>query len=135
MKKILVPLLVLSCMLVYPISIAETIGDSGSELETYIHTGFNVGVFQIIVENIGDGTAHNVTITNASTEGNILFNFQESRMWSDDVEPGGRTTLDTNGMAFGLGVCHVSITVSCDEGITSTSSAVGLCIGPLIIIP
>jgi len=126
MKKILVPLLVLSCMLLYPISIAETIGDSGPELETYIHTGFNVGVFQIIVENIGDGTAHNVTITNASTEGNILFNFQESRMWSDDVEPGGRTTL---------GVCHVSITVSCDEGITSTSSAVGLCIGPLIIIP
>jgi hypothetical protein len=29
----------------------------------------------------------------------------------------------------------VTMTVSCDEGVSSTSSAVALCIGPLFIIP
>ena len=109
--------------------------ESGPEMETYIHTGFNFFAFQIIVRNVGDETAHNVTITDATAEGNILFNFQDSMMWSEDVEPGERIFLDTNGMAFGLGTCSVTMTVSCDEGVSSTSSAVALCLGPLFIIP
>lgn len=135
MKKKMVLFMVLGCMLILPVGSADIMSDSGPELETYFHTGFDVLAFQIIVKNTGDETAHNVTITNASAHGGILFNFQEAKMWSEDVEPGGRIFLDTNGMAFGLGVCSVSITVSCDEGISSTSSAVALCIGPLFIIP
>lgn len=133
MKKITISLLLVAGLLIVPIGTAET--ESGPELETYIHTGFNVFAFQIIVRNVGDETAHNVTITDATVEGNILFNFQESMMWSEDVEPGERVFLDTNGMAFGLGTCSVTMTVSCDEGVSSTSSAVALCIGPLFIIP
>jgi hypothetical protein len=133
MKIVTILILSVVSMLMVPLVTAEN--ELGPELETYIHTGFNFFAFQIIVRNVGDEIAHNVTITDATVEGNILFNFQESMMWSEDVGPGERVFLDTNGMAFGLGTCSVTMTVSCDEGVSSTSSAVALCLGPLFIIP
>lgn len=135
MKKILVPLVVLSCILVYPISIAETIGDSGPELESYIYNGFQISTFNIYIENTGDATAHNVQIINATVEGNIFFNFQQTKLRSYDIEPGRAERISTNSMVFGFGNFTLSITVCCDEGATTTSSVVGLICGPFMLIP
>jgi len=119
-----------------PIITAENTGDGSSpELESYICNGFQLSTFYIYVENIGDETAHNVHITNATVEGNIYFNFQESHLRSYDIEPDRAERLSTNSMVLGFGNFTLSITVSCDEGATTTSSVVGLIFGPFMIIP
>lgn len=114
--------------------------NSGPELESYICNGFRVSDFQIFVRNIGDETAHNVHIINATVEGNIFFNFQESHLVSYNIEPEDAARLSTNSMVFGFGNFTLSITVSCDEGATTegattTSSVVGLIFGPFMLIP
>lgn len=109
--------------------------ESEPKLETYIVTGFSLLLVKINVENIGDETAHNVTISNISTGGNVIFNFQKSKLWSVDLKPGEKTVLDPNSVILGFGKFTISIEVTCDEGKSSTSSVTGLIFGPLIIIP
>lgn len=136
MKKIVV--ITLGCILLFSfmsILTGEPSVDSGPELESYICNGFQVSNFQIFVRNIGDETAHNVHITNATVEGNIFFNFQQSHLVSCDIGPDAAARLSTNSMVFGFGNFTLSITVSCDEGVTTTSSVVGLIIGPFMLIP
>jgi hypothetical protein len=135
MKKIIIPLFVVISMLILPMVFAENTIDSGPELESYIRNGFRISTFQIVVINIGDETAHEVKITHATVEGNIFFNFQESKLESEDLGPGEVIELDTNSLALGLGNFSISITVSCDEGASSTSSVIGLIFGPFMIIP
>lgn len=135
MKKIIIPLFVVISMLILPMVFAENTIDSGPELESYIRNGFRISTFQIVVTNIGDETAHEVKITHATVEGNIFFNFQESKLESEDLGPGEVIELDTNSLALGLGNFSISITVSCDEGASSTSSVIGLIFGPFMIIP
>ena len=119
-----------------PVITAEnTGGGSSPELESYIRNGFRIFTFQILVKNTGDETAHNVTITNATAGGNIFFNFQESKLSGKNLEPGKVTELGTNSMVLGFGNFSISITVSCDEGASSTSSVIGLIFGPFMIIP
>lgn len=132
----IIPLLLAVSMLLLPMITAETpVNDSSPELESYICNGFQLSTFYIYVENIGDATAHNVHITNATVEGNIYFNFQESHLRSYDIEPDRAERLSTNSMVLGFGNFTLSITVSCDEGATTTSSVVGLIFGPFMIIP
>ena len=121
--------------MVLPTITAENTIDSGPELESYIRNGFRIFTFQILVKNTGDETAHNVTITNATADGNIFFNFQESKLSGENLEPGKVTELGTNSMVLGFGNFSISITVSCDEGASSTSSVIGLIFGPFMIIP
>ena len=118
-----------------PIVTAESAGNSGPKLETSICTGFNSWVVQIFVENTGEEGAHNVTITDVSVEGNVILNFQESTVWSKDLLPGEMTILDPNSLIIGFGKFTVSMTVSCDEGSTSTSVVEGLIFGPFYFIP
>jgi len=117
----------------------KTFGIKGNEpkpeLETYIDTGFNLLLVKINVENIGDETAHNVTISNISVSGNVIFNFQKSKLWSVDLKPGEKTVLDPNSMMLGFGKFTILIEVTCDEGKYSESSVTGLIFGPFIIIP
>ena len=117
MKKIIIPLFVVISMLILPMVFAENTIDSGPELESYIRNGFRIFTFQILVKNTGDETAHNVTITNATADGNIFFNFQESKLSGENLEPGKVTELGTNSMVLGFGNFSISITVSCDEGL------------------
>jgi hypothetical protein len=137
MKKVVISLIFLIIgMLFLPMITAETpVNDSGPELESYIRNGFRIFTFQILVKNTGDETAHNVTITNATADGNIFFNFQESKLPGENLEPGKNTELGTNSMVLGFGNFSISITVSCDEGASSTSSVIGLIFGPFMIIP
>ena len=98
-------------------------------------TGFGTWIITIDVKNIGDTTAHNVTLTQVVTSGNLILNFQESTLWSVDLAPGEWTFLDPNSMTIGFGKFTISMTVTCDEGASSTSSVTGLIFGPLVFIP
>ncbi len=123
-------------MIFIPTSTSENINnESGPELETHILTGFGTWIITIDVENIGDTTAHNVTLTQVVTSGNLILNFQESTLWSVDLAPGEWTFLDPNSMIIGFGKFTISMTVECDEGVSSTSSVTGLIFGPLFFIP
>ena len=132
-KSVLVICFMLMLTIITPISAIQK--SSGPELESYIRNGFRIFTFQILVKNTGDETAHNVTITNATVDGNIFFNFQESKLPGENLEPGKNTELGTNSMVLGFGNFSISITVSCDEGASSTSSVIGLIFGPFMIIP
>ena len=129
----IVVFIVMILAFITPISAVQN--SSGPELESYICNGFQVSNFHIYVKNIGDETAHNVHIINATVEGKIYFNFQSSHLSSVDILPDMAARLDTNSMVFGFGNFTLSITVSCDEGVTTTSSVVVLIIGPFILIP
>ena len=119
-----------------PIATADDTGNTSSpELETYILTGVDTWLIKIHVRNTGDATAHNVTLTELNIVGPVIFNFQTSMMGAGDLEPGEMTILDTNSLLIGFGGFTISMTVSCDEGVSSTSSATGLIFGPLIFIP
>jgi len=137
MKKPITPLgviIIFLLMLIPTIYAFEPIDDE-PELETYIYSGFHIFSFRIHVENTGTATAHNVKITDITTNGSIYYNFQPAKMKEYDVNSGMATALETRSMAFGLGNFSVSMTVSCDEGMSSTSSVIGVIIGPFIFIP
>jgi hypothetical protein len=135
MKKVLAILISMLLLCFVPSLSGERSVDSGPELEMYVCNGFQLSTFYIHVKNIGDETAHNVHITNATVEGRIFFNFQESHLRSYDIEPNGLERLSTNSMVFGLGNFTFSVTITCDEGTTVSSSVVGLIIGPIMLIP
>ncbi len=136
MKKIVIILIAfVIALMVTPSLTAELPIETGPRLETSILTGFNMFIFQIFVENTGDEIANNVTLTDVTVEGNILFNFQEANPWSENIAPGEKTILDPNSVAIGFGKFSVSMTVSCDEAVTSTSTVDGLIVGPVIFIP
>jgi len=136
MKKIVIIIIafVIAMMLV-PSLTAESPLETGPRLETSILTGFNMFIFQIFVENTGDEIAHNVTLTDVTVEGKVLFNFQEANLWSENIAPGSKTILDPNSLAIGFGKFSLSMTVACDEAVNSTSTVDGLIVGPVIFIP
>lgn len=137
MKKInflIITFVIISLSL--PLITAENTSNNFSpELETHILSGFSFLLIEINVENIGDATAHNVKLTDVVIDGNVILNFQESKIWSVDLEPGEWTFLDPNSMTIGFGKFTISMTVTCDEGASSTSSVTGVIFGPLIFIP
>jgi len=134
-KTVIVAFVLVSSILLVPMTNSVQAIQSGPELESHIRNGFRVATFEILVKNIGDETAHNVRITDATVTGNIFFNFQESNLPSKDIEPGYTIDLDTRSLVIGFGNFTLSITVTCDEGASSTSSVVGLIMGPFMIIP
>ena len=137
MKKIIGSLICFMLLLLFlqTVTAKNSFNNSGPELETHIISGFSFLLVEIHVENIGDTTAHNVKLTDIVIEGNVILNFQESKIWSVDLEPGEWTFLDPNSMTIGFGKFTISMTVKCDEGASSTSSVSGLIFGPLIFIP
>ena len=137
MKRNIVPLgiiIIFLLMLIPAIGAYESVEDE-PELETYIYSGFHIFEFKIHVENIGTVPAHHVKITDVNTDGSIYYNFQPAKMREYTINPGMSTAFVTRSMAFGMGNFSVSMTVSCDEGMSSTSSVIGVIIGPFIFIP
>ena len=122
-----------------PIISAENTGDeSGPELEVGLYTsigfGFNYGGLEISVKNIGDATAHNVTLIDLSIDGNVLYNNRVTE-WGRDVEPGHMLIASPWSMFFGFGIFTATMTVTCDEGVNDTGSGNGFILGPLIFVP
>jgi hypothetical protein len=136
MKKIIIVSIV--CLMFWqglPILIAEhTMKESGPEFEVGLWTCISVEGPEIYVKNIGDATAHNVTLTDLAINGFVVYNNRITH-WRRDVEPGHALLDYPNSLFIGFGIFSASITVTCDEGVTGTGSGNGIIIGPLIFVP
>ena len=108
--------------------------DSGVELTIKIHTGLRFPVPTYTVENIGDAPAHNVKITDTAIEGNILYNNRVVNI-ADIIEPDQSEWCDSNSYFIGFGLFSMVITVTCDEGVFTSSKTNGFIIGPFMFIP
>jgi len=140
MKKI--TFLIISFVIIglsFPLITAENISNnSGPEFEISLYTGIGFGLnyegLYISVKNIGDSMARNVTLTDLSIEGNVLYNNRVTQ-WYRDIEPGVTLIDSPNSMFIGLGRFTATMTVTCDEGITGTGSGNGFIFGPFIFVP
>ena len=105
----------------------------GPVLDVEIEPYFGIFFVLIRVENIGNETAHNVTLVETSFEGNIIYNSRD--MLIDPEIPPGDDGFNGAGIFLGLGKFTVTITVTCDEEISATGSANGFALGILCYIP
>lgn len=135
MKKVILAIGVVLLLSFLPLVSSAQLEETEVELESHIRNGFRIATFNVLITNTGNETAHNVRIINATTEGNIFFNFQESKLLRKDIKPGEAVDIDTRSFVFGLGNFSLTVTVSCDEEVTSTCSVIGLIVGPFMIIP
>ncbi len=117
---------------------AENTIDSGPAFEIGLATAIGNGLagqgLTITVKNIGDMTAHNVTLTDLSIDGKVLYNNRITE-WNRDIEPGHTLYDEPNSLFFGLGMFTATMTVTCDEEITETGTGNGIMFGPLIFVP
>ena len=140
MRKII--FLIATCIITslsLPLIIAgNTVYNTGPEFEIGLYPGIGCGLtfqgFEISVKNIGDSTAHNVTLTNLSIEGNVIYNNRVTR-WYRDIEPGTTLLGCPHNLFIGMGRFTATMTVTCDEGITGTGSGNGFIFGPFIFVP
>ena len=122
-----------------PLVTAEnTANNTGPEFEVGLYTSIGFGLsfhgFEISVKNIGDSTAHNVTLIDLSIDGNVLYNNRVSK-WERDIEPGTTLLGCPHNLFIGMGRFTATMTVICDEGIIGTGSGNGFIFGPFIIVP
>ena len=125
-----------------PIITAEnTGGESSPEFEVGLATGIGFGLgfitdqsLEITVKNVGDVTAHNVTLTDFSIDGRVLYNNRAAE-WYRDVEPGSTLYAEPNSLFLGFGTFTATMTVTCDEGVNGTGGGTGIILGPLIFVP
>ena len=120
------------------ITAGNTVYNTGPEFEVGLYPGMGFGLnfhsFEISVKNIGDSTAHNVTLINLSIDGNVLYNNRVTK-WERDIEPGTTLLGSPNSLFIGMGRFTATMTVTCDEGIIGTGSGNGFIFGPFIIVP
>jgi len=138
MKKII--FLIIAFVIIglsFPLIAAENSSkNSDPEFEVGLETsiGYGFHALSIAVKNIGDSTAHNITIINLSIDGNVLYNNRVTECgW--DIEPGTTAFGYPNTMFFGFGRFTATATVTCDEGITGTGSGNGFIFGPFVFVP
>ena len=95
----------------------------------------NIGVFfiDVHVDNVGDQPAHNVTISDTSFEGFVIYNHHDYII--EDVLNPGETRHGSIGIFFGWGKFTVTLTITCDEGISANISANGYALLIFCFIP
>ena len=103
-------------------------------LKANIESLFGLFALFFSVENIGDATAHNVEWSTISFEGQVLYNNRTFTI-EEELNPGERTYWGSNSLFLGFGTFVVTITVTCDEGVSDTASANGVAFGPFCYIP
>ncbi len=146
MKKFaIVTIVVIMSMLLLPIIPANTFEDEPNpefevSLATTLGLSFEYGGIQIYVKNVGDAPAHNVTLTDLQMDGLVVYNnrgmewgphYEESKI----LEPGEQVSGHPQTCIFGFGRFTVNMTISCDEGISSTGTGNGIILGFLIFVP
>lgn len=112
--------------------------ESGPAFEVGLYTCIGNGLsgygLEIAVKNIGDATAHNVTLTDLTIEGMVLYNNRDPE-WYRDIEPGVTLLGYPESLFLGFGTFTATMTVTCDEGVNGTGTGNGLMFGPLIFVP
>ena len=126
-------------MLFLPMTSALTVEtESGPDLEVFLWTcignGFRQDNLEIAVKNVGDSTAHNVTLTDLIIDGNVIYNNRITE-WGRDIEPGSTLIDNPRSLFFGFGVFKATMNVTCDEGVTGTGTGNGVMLGFLIFVP
>lgn len=88
----------------------------------------------LVIRNVGDGDAHNVTWY-FSTQGGILglINMEEEGLIST-LPAGGEESIVLTKLLFGLGSIEITIEISADYVNTETATISAFIIGPFIII-
>lgn len=88
----------------------------------------------IQVENHGDATAHNITLTGLNISGFVFYNnrIKETNL---DVEPGDSIMFSANTAFYGLGFFTATMTVTCDEQINATGTSRGFVFIDNVYIP
>jgi hypothetical protein len=111
----------------------SSLNNQGPVLKAEIVRHF--GLFAIIVEieNIGNQTAHNVTISDYSFVGNVIYNYREP-IGNPVIEPGG-VGHSAVGIFMGFRKFTVTVTVTCDESVSDTTSAMGFAFALWCFIP
>jgi hypothetical protein len=140
MRKI--AFLIVTCIITslsLPFITAESTAPStGPEFEVGIYPGIGFGLgfhaFEITVKNIGNSTAHNVTLTDLKIEGPVIYNNRVTH-WYRDVEPGTTLLGCPNSLFIGMGRFTATMNVTCDEGVTGTGSGNGFILGLFVLIP
>ena len=112
---------------------ASSLNNQEPVLEAEIQS--HVGIFAILVhvENIGNQPAHNVTISDTSFEGNVIYNNRELLV-DEEIKP-GEYGFGGIGIFMGLRKFTVTVTVTCDEGVSDTVSANGFALFIWCFIP
>ena len=112
---------------------ASSLNSQEPVLEAEIES--HVGIFAILirVKNIGNQSAHNVTISDTSFEGNVIYNNRESLV-DDEIEPGG-IGFGGIGVFLGFRKFTVTVTVTCDEDVSDSVSANGFALLIWCFIP
>ena len=116
-----------------PTPFATVAMNSEPILKIEINPKINVLSIYYSVLNIGDATAHNVTYSNISFEGNVLYNSRTSIL-TRKLDPDNSVYAGTD-LFIGFGRFTATISVTCDEGVSDTTSVNGIVLGPLYFIP
>ena len=135
----IVTIVVIMSMLLLPIIPANTFEDEPNpefevSLWTCLGNGFRADNIEIAVKNVGEGTAHNITLTDITIDGRVIYNNRKTE-WNRDIEPGSTLIDCPRSLFFGFGKFTVTMTVTCDEGINGTGTGNGIIIGFLIFVP
>ena len=143
MKYIVVLICMLLISTVLPVSSTATVEKSSIPassldsqepvLEAEIESNFGIFAILIRVKNIGNQPAHNVTISDTSFEGNVIYNHRESLV-DDEIEPGG-IGYGGIGIFMGFRKFTVTVTVTCDEDVSDSVSANGFALLIWCFIP
>ena len=112
---------------------ASSLDSQEPVLEAEIESNFGIFAILIRVKNIGNQPAHNVTISDTSFEGNVIYNHRESLV-DDEIEPGGIGYGDI-GIFMGFRKFTVTVTVTCDEDVSDSVSANGFALLIWCFIP
>jgi len=128
MKKIVfISILFLASILVFP-----TV-NAGPELSVELPP-VGATFLMIQVENHGDATAHNITLTDLDISGFVFYNnrIKETNL---DVKPGASITFSANTAFYGLGFFTATMTVTCDEQVNATGTSRGFVFIDNVYIP
>ena len=126
-KNVIIMILIIGGMLLLPSVNAEP--ELRVELPP-VSTTF----LMIQVENTGDTTAHNITLTDLDINGFVFYNnrIKETNM---DVEPGASITFNPDTAFYGLGFFTATMTITCDEHINATGTTRGFVFIDNIFVP
>jgi len=111
----------------------STINSQEPLLKVTILQHMGISSIRIHVENLGNQTAHNVTISDSSFEGNIIYNHRDLLI-DKEIEP-GKYGYGSTYIFLGFKKFTMTVTVTCDEGISDTTSADGFALFLWCFIP